>query len=433
MKEAWLNSTLFCDERLDSTFIAIIAKVDSPQRLNDFQSQTAFVKDPQILDGILIANEVVDEVDAVMGRMSFPVLWRKWIKECVSTATASVLVNGSPTNEFPLERGLRQGDSLSPFLFLLAAEGLNVSMQAMVANQLFSGYNIGVQNPLSVSHLQFADDTLLAAASAMRCKVGRVHFLYLGLPIGGDLRRLSFWEPVLTHIRNRLSGVLAAKYGVEKGELREGGRRWSSWWREMVRIRNGVGGGWFRESVVRQGGRLGAAWVWRRQLWVWKEEMLGECQALLLTLPLQAQTSYAWQWQPDPVTGYSVRGAYQLLTSQDLVTLDAADGPHLAQAGSLQGVGFRMRLLRDRLPTKANLVTRGIISPEAYYCVTGCGYIETAQHLFFTCGTFGSLWSAVRSWLGFFSVDPQNPSDHFLQFIHLAGGRRAQRSFLQLL
>jgi len=42
-----------------------------------------------------------------MGRMSFPMLWRKWIKECVSTAIASVLVNGSPTEEFQLKRGMR--------------------------------------------------------------------------------------------------------------------------------------------------------------------------------------------------------------------------------------------------------------------------------------------------------------------------------------
>ncbi|MCI25992.1 RNA-directed DNA polymerase (Reverse transcriptase), partial [Trifolium medium] len=40
--------------------------------------------------------------------MSFPTLWRKWISKCVCTATASVLVNGSPTEEFPMERGLRQ-------------------------------------------------------------------------------------------------------------------------------------------------------------------------------------------------------------------------------------------------------------------------------------------------------------------------------------
>jgi mannosylglycoprotein endo-beta-mannosidase len=93
--------------------------------------------------------------------MSFPTLWRKWMKACVCTAKASVLVNGSPTDEFPLERGLRQGNPLSPFLFLLAAEGLNVLMQALVEHQLFSGYSFGMQNMVSVSHLQFADDTLL--------------------------------------------------------------------------------------------------------------------------------------------------------------------------------------------------------------------------------------------------------------------------------
>jgi len=122
------------------------------------ESQSAFVRDRQILDGILIANEMVDEarkckkeillfkvdfektydsvdwgyLDAVMGRMGFPTLWRKWIKKCVCTETTPVLVNGNLTPEFPLERGLRQGDPLSPFLFLLAAEGLNVMMQSVM-------------------------------------------------------------------------------------------------------------------------------------------------------------------------------------------------------------------------------------------------------------------------------------------------------------
>ena len=91
------------------------------------ETQSTFVKERQILDGVLIANEVVDEarklkkelmlfkvdfekaydyvdwsyLDEVMRKMTFLILWRKWIKECVSTATTSVLVNGSPTDEFP--------------------------------------------------------------------------------------------------------------------------------------------------------------------------------------------------------------------------------------------------------------------------------------------------------------------------------------------
>lgn len=49
-------------------------------------------------------------------------------------ATAYVLVNHSPIDEFKLERGLRQSDLLSPFLFLLVTEGLHVLMNALVKN-----------------------------------------------------------------------------------------------------------------------------------------------------------------------------------------------------------------------------------------------------------------------------------------------------------
>lgn len=134
-------------------------------------AQSAFVRCKQILDGILIANEAVDEarrlnkelllfkvnfektcdsvdlnyLNLVMVSMNFPTLWRKWIAECVGSATASVLVNGSPTEEFHIERELRQGDPLSPFLFMLAAEGFDALMKATVSHSLFQPYGIGGQ------------------------------------------------------------------------------------------------------------------------------------------------------------------------------------------------------------------------------------------------------------------------------------------------
>ena len=139
------------------------------------------------MNGILVANEAVDEarrlkkemflfkvdfekaydsvdlnyLDVVMSKMNFPTLWQKWILECVGKATTSVLVNGSPTEEFLMERGLRQGDPLSLFLFLLAAEDFNVLMKSLVESDLYHGYVVGRDNGVFVSHLQFADDTLL--------------------------------------------------------------------------------------------------------------------------------------------------------------------------------------------------------------------------------------------------------------------------------
>jgi len=66
-------------------------------------------------------------------------------------------------------------------------------------------------------------------------------------------------------------------------------------------------------------------------------------------------------------------------------------------------------------------------------CVSGCGSVEMAQHLFLSCTTFAALWSLVRNWIGFSGVDYNIISDHFIQFIHATGGGKARCSFLQLI
>ncbi|MCI16701.1 YIPF1-like protein [Trifolium medium] len=69
----------------------------------------------------------------------------------------------------------------------------------------------------------------------------------------------------------------------------------------------------------------GDAWRWQRHLWVWEEELLGECMTLLHDIILQTHSSDKWQWPLDPVRGYSVRDVYQLLTTREDVTLNAAE------------------------------------------------------------------------------------------------------------
>ena len=72
----------------------------------------------------------------------------------VITNHITVLVNGSPTKEFSLERGLRQGDPLSPFLFLIVAEGLHVMMNSIAEQGMFAPYMIGAHEDVDISHLQ---------------------------------------------------------------------------------------------------------------------------------------------------------------------------------------------------------------------------------------------------------------------------------------
>ena len=122
------------------------------------QSQYAFVEGRQILDAVLIANEVLDSilrrkksdlvckldiekaydninwefVLQVMDSMGFGNRWLSWIKWCVSKASFSVIFNGSHAGFFQSSRGLRQGDPISPYLFMIGMEVLSMLVQRVV-------------------------------------------------------------------------------------------------------------------------------------------------------------------------------------------------------------------------------------------------------------------------------------------------------------
>ena len=98
-----------------------------------------------------------------MGRMGFSSRWMSWIKWCISTASFSVLINDSPVGFFPSSRGLRQGDPLSPYLFVIGMEALVCLINRVVEGNYLSGSKIADRRgeELVISHLLYAEDTLL--------------------------------------------------------------------------------------------------------------------------------------------------------------------------------------------------------------------------------------------------------------------------------
>ncbi|GAU20483.1 hypothetical protein TSUD_130400 [Trifolium subterraneum] len=176
----------------------------------------------------------------------------------------------------------------------------------------------------------------------------------------------------------------------------------------------------------------GAGWQRRRHLWVWEEELLAECSGLLLDISLQTNISDSWIWRTNIGGGYSVRDAYSRLTALAVGTTTGASDLIWHQQVPLKVSVLAWRLLRNRLPTKDNLVARNIIPPNANLCVGGCGEPETANHLFLSCPTFAPLWILVCSWLHIDACASEVLQVHFTQFVACLGGSRTRRSFLQL-
>jgi len=105
----------------------------------------------------------------------------------------------------------------------------------------------------------------------------------------------------------------------------------------------------------------GEAWKWKCRLWTWEEDMVVECRLLHDGFVLYSDISDRWQWDPDISKGYTVSGAYQILTSQAATSSDVLGDLVWHKQVPLKVLILAWRLLQDRLPTINNLVRRDII------------------------------------------------------------------------
>ena len=154
-----------------------------------FESQSTFQSSKAITDNILVAfknlhhmkshkskkmgfmamkldmSKTYDRVEwkflaRIMEKMGFCEKWVALVLECISTVSYSILVNGEPKRDIKPSRGIRQGDPLFPYLFLLCSEGLNRMLQQVAANDQIRGFSLCKRGP-RISHLFFVDDSLL--------------------------------------------------------------------------------------------------------------------------------------------------------------------------------------------------------------------------------------------------------------------------------
>ncbi|XP_016170819.1 uncharacterized protein LOC107613365 [Arachis ipaensis] len=180
--------------------------------------------------------------------MGFGHRWRSWVMECVATASMSVPINGSSSKPFKMERGLRQGDPLSPFLLVLVVDVLHRMVGEAARNRRVSLLLVG-RDSIELSHLQFADDTILfcrpkeetiknyqrllrcfelmselninfdkSSLILVNCDEQWVQHMcrllgckggspvkYLGIPLGANPRLVKTWKPIIDKVGEKLS------------------------------------------------------------------------------------------------------------------------------------------------------------------------------------------------------------------------------------
>lgn len=90
----------------------------------------------------------------MLDQMGFPAIWRHWIMQCVSTISYAIIVNGERTEVFKPKCGLRQGDPMFPYLFILVMDLISRMMMKGERDGLFQGIKIARSAP-SISHLFF--------------------------------------------------------------------------------------------------------------------------------------------------------------------------------------------------------------------------------------------------------------------------------------
>jgi len=199
------------------------------------------------MDGIILSNEVIHSlkilknpgmilkldlsnafdklswtyINQILLAFGFSATWTQWIMNLISSPCFSIMLNGSPSAPFRPSHGIRQGDPLSPFLFVLMAEGLSGLLHSAISSHTLKGISLHGLPP--ISHQQFVDDNMLFGHPSAQEASAFKSLLNLfseasGTTINASKSQLFFFHtPTLTQrnvarILGFLIAVLPSKY-----------------------------------------------------------------------------------------------------------------------------------------------------------------------------------------------------------------------------
>ncbi|GJY64799.1 RNA-directed DNA polymerase, eukaryota [Tanacetum coccineum] len=381
-----------------------------PDLISDVQS--AFLPNRQILDGPFIINELLswckykkqqamvfkvdfakaydsvrwDFLQDILTAFGFGSKWCSWIRGCLQSATASVLLNGSPTSEFHFECGLKQGDPLAPFLFILVMETLHLSFVRATEAGIFTGLKIGTS--FSISHLFYADDAVFIGEWSNANLSGITKILHCFSLLSGLNINLKKSHLLGVGIANEVILAAAENLGGEDIDLRL----------RLVYLR-------WKLKALSIGGSLAIGGGLRNCYSIsasFRRSVRGGAEASQLDLlqeviqnVILSNIDDRWTWD---LNGDGVFRVRDVRVHLDDFFLPKADTPtRWVKFVPIKVNIFAWKLYLDRLPTRDNLLHRGVFVPNSV-CPICTSAQEDCSHLFFKCCLVTNIVRRICRW-----------------------------------
>ncbi|GAU42359.1 hypothetical protein TSUD_350250 [Trifolium subterraneum] len=317
--------------------------------------------------------------------------------------------------------------------------------------------------------INISESWLHEAASVMRCKHGRLPFTYLGLPIGGDPRKLCFWHPLVEKIHKRLSGwkcknlsfggrlillksvlssipvyflsffrapsgkwvwrcleerdslwslVLKAKYGQEGGRVCFAEGVGSAWWRNVNSVRVGVGvqdNRWLVDNICRRVGN-------GRDTLFWLDPWLEECPlqrsfCRLCELAENTRVSVSDMFEAGwGIGGEAWKWRRRLFAWEEELVLGSQSYSVKSAYSYLSASETRISDSFDRKEVP--------LATISYYALRYVVSLKISTTYFFKCPVYGRLWLVISKWLGISTVLHGVVDAHSIQFCGLGGASK---------